>query len=274
MTVRLAPGAPWFFFEEQRLRLRSSPLVSLPDLAATPRLRSPAVAVATGGSPASVTSHARRSSGGSADIVLDSAPLSPSIEVESEVAARIQVSSPVGATTGAFNAANWLHSVIIVPARSSHLVNAPPAPRRASRPVEPVPREEGWTSALRRRRPRRDTSSSRAPDAPSHPAPRGLEELCLASFLRFKKRTDGLCSRCLAPKHHHFAACRDPVRCLSCNLSGHIERSARCAVDPSRAGLPRPPRHNALLLSCRVHTPGLPSSPPHGCHPLTQPRLP
>lgn len=43
-----------------------------------------------------------------------------------------------------------------------------------------------------------------------------------AAALRFKKKTEALCARCLAPAHHHLAsACRDKFRCLS----GHKERN-------------------------------------------------
>ncbi|XP_037421098.1 uncharacterized protein LOC119285883 [Triticum dicoccoides] len=159
--------------------------------------------------------------------------------------ARIQVSA---AAPDAFNAATRLRSIITILPRPSRLVNAASGCVLAPRPVSSAPREEeGWTFMLRQRRPRRDAPSSRASAVPSHPAPSGLDEQRRASFIRFKKRTEGRCSRCLAPKHHRSSACRDPVRYLSCNLSGHIERS--CPL--RRASKQRPASPPAAPPPCR-----------------------
>uniref|UniRef100_A0A8R7R871 CCHC-type domain-containing protein n=1 Tax=Triticum urartu TaxID=4572 RepID=A0A8R7R871_TRIUA len=183
------------------------------------------------------------------ELVPDSLPPSPGLDGALAPSACIQgaernqgeVSSrpPAAAATGAFNAASRLRSAIIIPPGSDQAVFVPPGCPRTPDDVPSSPREEaGWTAACRPRRPRRDAPSSRPAASPAHPAALHLEEQRRASQLRFKRRTEGLCSRCLAPQHHRSVACRDPVRCLSCKLSGHTERKCPLRSKPR----PPPPR--------------------------------
>ncbi|XBJ23592.1 hypothetical protein VPH35_001698 [Triticum aestivum] len=250
--VRLAPGAPWFFSEEQRLRLRSSALVSAPDLSQPPRPTSAASASdpAAAAMPTSpFASRLSRLPGDPGELVPDSLPplpgldgaLAPSACIQGAERNQGEVSSRPSAAmaTGAFNAASRLRSAIIIPPGSDQAVFVPPGCPRTPDDVPSSPREEaGWTAARRPRRPRRDAPSSRPAASPAHPAALHLEAQRRASQLHFKRRTEGLCSRCLAPQHHRSVACRDPIRCLSCKLSGHTERKCPLRSKPR----PPPPR--------------------------------
>jgi hypothetical protein len=52
--------------------------------------------------------------------------------------------------------------------------------------------------------------------------------------LAFKRRTFGLCFRCLAPDHF-VADYRGSVRCLGCGHSGHRERDCKVHHAPDQA---------------------------------------
>ena len=89
------------------------------------------------------------------------------------------------------------------------IVVVPPALRGEGRPRD----EEGWLTVPPRRRPAGRSDGG------------GVKPKHSAAAIRFMRRTEGLCARCLAPIHHHrSSACRAQIRCLSCNLSGHKER--------------------------------------------------
>ncbi|XP_037450305.1 uncharacterized protein LOC119320290 [Triticum dicoccoides] len=84
--------------------------------------------------------------------------------------------------------------------------------------------------------------------------PRRMET---ASSLAFKRRTYGLCFRCLAPKHL-VADSRGPVRCLACGLPGHRERGcpSRQPTGEGRRLRPRSPTaspcHSRDLPDCQA----------------------
>ncbi|KAM0902779.1 hypothetical protein ACQ4PT_019061 [Festuca glaucescens] len=234
--VRLSPHAPGFLSDEQRRLLRGSALVSGADLdrAPTPPSTSP-----------TRTLHRQASL---AEEVPDSAVGSPSLAL---VGAHLQDLSPGLTGVSAINSpcrpvfnTTHLHSIVVASPsylQGLHGTSSPPA-------APPSRDEEGWVSASPRRRTRRDGHSKPLDGkATAPPAAQRLAQ-AEAAALRFKRRTEGLCARCLAPAHHHLAsACRDKVRCLSCNLSGHKERScplrqaARAAKRKTpTAPLPRP----------------------------------
>jgi hypothetical protein len=82
--------------------------------------------------------------------------------------------------------------------------------------------------------------------------------------LAFKRRTFGLCFRCLAPDHF-IANCRGCVRCLGC---GHRERDCKAHHPPSQApclrprGPPRTPGHPSRIPDCEAPPPCSSGSPP------------
>ncbi|KAM0855101.1 hypothetical protein ACQ4PT_049994 [Festuca glaucescens] len=234
--IRLTPHAPGFLSDKQRQLLRGSALVSGVDLdrAPTPSSTSP---------PRTLRRLASQ-----AEEVPNSAPVSPSLAL---AGAHLQDLSP-GLTGGSaiispcrpvFNASQ-LHSVVV--ASPSYLQGLHGTSNPSAAPLSRD--EEGWVSASPRRRTRRDGHSKPLHGKPTAPPAAQRLAQAEAAALRFKKRTEGLCARCLAPAHHHLAsACRDKVRCLSCNLSGHKERSCplRQAAHAAKrktstAPLPRP----------------------------------
>ncbi|KAM0923382.1 hypothetical protein ACQ4PT_005583 [Festuca glaucescens] len=194
----------------------------------------------------------------------------------------LTVVSAINATCGAsvFNAPQ-LRSVVVAP------TCYPQAPRMegASPPSAAPPSrdDEGWVSASPRRRPRHDGPSRR--NEGSAPSPTLCQSQAEAAGLRFKKRTEGLCARCLAPAHHHLAsACRDKFRCLSCNLSSHKERTCPLRLDARAAKRktrqpplpqlhPRPPASSSSAPGARswavvVAAPTPPAAGPSPSSPL------
>ncbi|KAM0877624.1 hypothetical protein ACQ4PT_035394 [Festuca glaucescens] len=205
-------------------------LVSDPDL---DRVPSP---------PSSTPPRSPASASSDGEEVPDSAPCSakaapPSIDTSTGPGGphALNPSSSLAAINGP-----TLHSIFVTPPTypSTTALHGTSPPRAAPLLLD----ETGWVTVPDRRRPRRDEHSS----APS-PTTRSSQAVAAAAALRFKRRTEGLCARCLAPAHHHLSSsCRDKIRCLSCNLSGHKERHCplRQALRAAKNPRPRlPPRH-------------------------------
>jgi hypothetical protein len=87
--------------------------------------------------------------------------------------------------------------------------------------------------------------------------------------LAFKRRTFGLCFRCLA-SDHFVAECCGSIRCLGCGQSGHRERDCKARHAPSphicSHKPPRPPGHPSGVPACQAPLPC--SSPPPSHRPL------
>nr|XP_051190680.1 DNA-directed RNA polymerase II subunit rpb1-like [Lolium perenne] len=230
--VRLSPHAPGFLSDEQRRLLRGSALISALDLDRAPT------------PPSTSPQRTLRRPASTSEEVPDSAPASPGHAIEGPH----QQDLLPGLTGSAINppCRPAINSVVVASPSYLQGFHGTSSPSAA-----PLPRDaEGWVAASPRRRTRRDGHSlPLAGKATSPPAVQRLAQ-AEAAALRFKKRTEGLCARCLAPAHHHLAsACRDKVRCLSCNLSGHKERACplRQAARAAKKKTPTapPPRPQA-----------------------------
>ncbi|KAM0917355.1 hypothetical protein ACQ4PT_009578 [Festuca glaucescens] len=230
--LRLTPQAPWFLSKEQRSPLRSPAPDAAPDLV---RVTTPA---------ASTPSRSPAATASDGEEVPDSAPRAASsprgpCPTPSPAGAGRSVVFNASAERPVFNApAPALRSLVVVPPsylRSARLQGKSPPPAAPTARGGKV-----WVTPPSRRRARWDGDSSRRDAGLSSPTPRGSQ--AEAALLRFKRRTQGRCARCLAPAHHHLvSACRDQIRCFSCNLSGHKER--HCPLRRvAKAAPPPPPR--------------------------------
>lgn len=242
--VRLSPQAPWILSEERRrLLLQSSILVSDPDRdrVATPPSSSPSRSLGRAGFSDS-------------EIVPDSAPVSATaMPVGAPSSQGLTVFPAINAADGAAAfTAHQLRSIVVAPASYQRQRTSPP-------PAAPPSRDdEGWAFAMPRRRSRQERNSWRIEGRPTSPALR--QSQVEAAALRFKRRTEGLCARCLAPAHHHLAsACRDKFWCLSCNLSGHKERA--CPLRLAARAARRRPAGQALPHQRPRPAPSSPSAP-------------
>ncbi|CAM0873675.1 unnamed protein product [Alopecurus aequalis] len=118
-----------------------------------------------------------------------------------------------------------------------------------------VPTEPAWVEVGGRRRPRLEKMPA--------PPPRMESGLSPA----FKRRTFGLCFRCLSPEHF-VADCHGPVRCLGCRRPGHRERDCQTRHSGGQAPQlhpcppPAPPSPSMDLLADQEHRPCSPSPPP------------
>ncbi|KAM0927335.1 hypothetical protein ACQ4PT_002814 [Festuca glaucescens] len=236
--------ASWFLTEERRSLLRASKLISTLDLDRVP-------------TPPDSTPP--RSAGpvlSDGEEVPDSPAASPSRSavpaVGSGGALIFNAVDERGAITAP--AAPALRSLIVKPA--SYPSSAPIHGTSTPSVAPHAPAEAGWVTVPERRRPRRDVHSWLPSTGAPSPTTRASQ--AEAAALRFKSRTAGRCARCLAPAHHHLAtACRDKIRCLSCNLSGHKERhchlrqAQRAARSSRRRPQPGPPPSSPLAPGAR-----------------------
>ncbi|KAM0861931.1 hypothetical protein ACQ4PT_045578 [Festuca glaucescens] len=247
--TRLAPQTPWFLSEEKRRLLRSSAPVSDPD---QDRVLTP---------PASTPVRSAVATDSDSEVVPDSAPASsaptpcePRLDA-SPAGCGGQSVFIAGGRQGT-SAAPGLRSLIVAP---SSFLCADGLLGASRRPEAPAAQdEEGWMQASSRRRARRGGLSRQRDGGAAPPMPRCSQAQAEAARLRFRRRTDGLCARCLVPiRHHRSGACRDPFRCLTCNLSSHKERCCplRLAASAGKQRRPRPPP------SLPRHQPSSPSAP-------------
>ncbi|KAM0821786.1 hypothetical protein ACQ4PT_071950 [Festuca glaucescens] len=120
---------------------------------------------------------------------------------------------------------------------------APPAASGAPGDVAQV-----WEKVGGRRRSR--TEKGKGPASP----PKKESGLSIA----FKRRTFGLCFRCLA-EDHFIAECQGSVRCLGCRHSGHLERECKANLAAGRAPRPRAVPASTGHATCNEPPP----APPH-----------
>ncbi|KAM0836440.1 hypothetical protein ACQ4PT_062333 [Festuca glaucescens] len=260
-SLPFRPQAPWYLSEERHRLLHTSALVSDPDrdLPLSP--------------PGSTPPRSPVAASSAGEEVPDSAPCSAKASSPS-----IDTSAGLGGPHAFFTSASL--AAINGPTLRSIIVSSSTYPSTAGLHGTSPPRaapllldETGWVTVPDRRHPRRDGHSSA-------PSPTTRSSQAAAAALRFKRRTEGLCARCLAPAHHHLSSnCRDKIRCLSCNLSGHKERhcphrqALRDAKKQRPRPLPRPPSSSPSAPGARSWAAIVAAPAPVQAPPL-QPLLP
>jgi hypothetical protein len=161
-------------------------------------------------------------------------------------------------------------SASAAPATAAPAPAAPPPPDKLSPkpqvvgPPCAVPDEVGGELAWQEVHDRRHLQRSRPPSPPRRE--RSDREAGLS--LDFKRRTFGLCFRCMA-SDHFVADCRGSIRCLGCGHSGHRERDCKARHAPAQAprlhphAPPRPPGRPSGMPACQVPLPCSSSPPAH-----------